>query len=358
VNRLHPRRTLPSLDRLGPTRPLGRGVRARGPVLDGGMRRRRRRGGSAGRLLLGGVFLSALWAWVQVIGQDLTRGPDGDQPTAARAVSIAQARAQRAGGSAAGAGGKPTAAARPQTAADKPATTTATVVGGPANARAPQGGPAAPAVSAAPAAPAGPAHPYVGQDVGRALLVTARDHVARGVGAARRSVLDRGALRGTGADMVERGLALIGFDLRAAVMRDRFARPDRYGLPRQPAQSDAEARRALTTGPLRSFLAVWGRELPLVYTPGVDDTFRAGDIAMYRRGRRELVAIVSDRTDVNGVSLLLTLDPADRVAREKHSLADFPLIGHYRLDADVLARVTARLGIEPVAADDALGSAL
>ena len=191
--------------------------------------------------------------------------------------------------------------------------------------------------------------------VARAMLATARDHVARGVIATVGSVPDLDAVKGSGADLVERALHQVGFPLRTAVILHRYREPRAYGLRTRPHASEGERRRALSGRNLGVFLGRFAKQLPTEWRIAAADSYLPGDVVAVakrqRKGkskrRRTMLAIVGEQTDARGVSLLYTLDPSDRKARASHSLADYDIAAHYRLHRAQLERVRAVLPLPP-----------
>ena len=271
--------------------------------------RRRRRRPVLVRLAALILIIAAGWLWIHWIGDDLDSTAGGDD----REMAIAAP------------------------AAITPA--------GPAAALAP--GAAQRIVGAVPTKGAKAASGHVaGRDlVAHALLSTAKDHVARRVHATWGSVADLESLHGSHIDLIERALAQVGFPLRSAVVRHRFREPRRFGLSRRPPATTEERRRALTVETLKVFLDAFATRLESQVAAG-GDNFAAGDLVVVTRralAGREIFAVVSDRTDDRGVSLLVTLDPIDRHARETHPLDDYEIGSHYRLKRAHLAAARSRL---------------
>ena len=176
--------------------------------------------------------------------------------------------------------------------------------------------------------------------VAQALLAAGRDHLARKVAATALPVDDARALKGAGIDLIDRGLEHL-LSLRQALPRHRALSPQLYGLHDKPTASADERRRALTAENLMTFLQTFAKVLD-----GARDSLEGGDIVLLERKHgvhRLLPAIVSDVVDADGVALVMTLDPADRVAREQ-PLATYRVMGHFRLRAVDIER--ARLALD------------
>lgn len=215
---------------------------------------------------------------------------------------------------------------------------------------------AVPAVAAVrpggPAAAAVPARVALTMDpVAQGLLAAGRDHLARKVSASSLPVDDSRANKGSGIDLIDRGLERI-LSLRQALPRHRARAPQLYGLREKPQPTADERRRALTAENLQIFLMTFAQRLD-----GTRDTLEAGDIVLLERKRgakRLLPSVVSDVVDGDGVPMVITLDPADRVAREQ-VLTTYAVQGHFRLHAADVERVRQSLEL---AAPGALGTAL
>ncbi len=197
-----------------------------------------------------------------------------------------------------------------------------------------------------------PTLPGAGADpVARALLATARDHVARRVVPTVGSVLDLNAVKGSSGDLLERSLHAVGFPLRTAVVLHRFRDPKAYGLRGRPQATEAERRRAVGSRNLHVFLERFARQLPTQWSVSAPDTYLPGDLVVVARkkkgGRRNLIAVVAEKTNDHGVSLLYTLDPRDRVARADRPLSDYRVIDHYRLHQGELDHVRDVLPLPP-----------
>ncbi len=184
--------------------------------------------------------------------------------------------------------------------------------------------------------------------VAEMLLLVARSHVARRVYAAWGSVVDLQALRAADVDLVDRALAQWGFRLRSAIVRHRFREPKRYGLERPPAASITERRRALTVETLAIFLKTFTAPMTVDIHSRQRGDWKPGDlvlIAAQSTNRASMVAVVSDRIDAEGVPLIITMDPTDRVALENHSLANYHLRAHFRMTAAHLVSASRQLGL-------------
>jgi hypothetical protein len=210
--------------------------------------------------------------------------------------------------------------------------------------------PSQPAVATAPGGPAmasTPARAHVlrarpTQDpVAAALLAGGKDQLARKVAAVWGKVDDVHAAKGSPFDLVERGLSDL-LPLRTAVARHRLREPKAYGLAGRP-----HASKPLTAEHLLVFLQTFARPVAAA------EALEPGDIAyLQRRGGHAWPAIVSDTLDAEGQPLVITLDPADRVAKEQ-SLAKFALLHAFRLSANELQRVRESLSLSELQAASA-----
>lgn len=280
---------------------------ANGPVL--GSKKRAQNTRVLPVVALSAVALLAGWLSLRVIGSDLSEGrhihathKEGAVPPTVGAATP-----------------------QPQTAAPAGNSTSATRPGAPATVALPQ-----------------PPLPGLPDPVAQALLSAGRDHLARKVTATALPVDDARALKGSGIDLVDRGLEHL-LSLRHALPRHRALSPQLYGLHERPVASADERRRALTAENLMTFLQTFGKVLD-----GARDSMEGGDIVLLERKRgvhRLLPAIVSDVVDVEGLPMVMTLDPADRVAREQ-SLSAYRVMGHFRLRAADIER--ARLALDMV----------
>ncbi|MCB9737755.1 MAG: DUF1287 domain-containing protein [Deltaproteobacteria bacterium] len=201
------------------------------------------------------------------------------------------------------------------------------------------------AVAGAPAGPAEVAPPRLAapaiDPVRRALLGAARDHVARGVYATRGSVPDLRAIKGSSVDLVERALDRVDFPLRAALLAHRAREPRRYGLKSRPGAND-DPLRVLDAANLAAFLDAYAQRVEAVG----DADLLPGDLVLFkpRRGKTQF-AVVSERTDARGVSLLFTLDPADGVAKDQRARDAVTIERHWRLESPSLGEARRQLGL-------------
>lgn len=187
------------------------------------------------------------------------------------------------------------------------------------------GGPAAVGTPAQGAAPVKP----VSDPVTAALLAGAKDQLARKVASTFTSVEDLRSASGNPFDLVERGLA-DHLPLRTALARfqQRELKPAR-----------AAARKLAPVEQLFGFLQAYARAAPA-------DSLAAGDIVYLQRRASSAAwpAIVSDTLDGDGAPLVITLDPADRVAREQ-PMARYRFRQGFRLGAAEVARIRTVLGL-------------
>lgn len=187
-------------------------------------------------------------------------------------------------------------------------------------------------------------NPIAQDPVVQALLAAGRDHLARKVTAVSLPVDDPRATKGSGIDLLDRGLERM-LSLRQALPRHRMLAPHLYGLREKPPANADERRRALTAENLRIFLETFAQPLS-----GQHDDLEAGDVVLIQRRRgvkRLLPAVVSDVVDADGTPLLMTLDPADHVAREQ-SLSLYRLEAHFRLHAADVERARQALDLVPL----------
>ncbi len=249
-------------------------------------------------LVLVGVASGAAWLSLRVVARDLVDG----RHIHAKHTDEAKVQAEQA-------------VARPSASVILP--------GGPAASAVPVRNIAAPAMD----------------PVAQALLAAGRDHLARKVAASSLPVEDSRANKGSGIDLIDRGLERI-LSLRQALPRHRARAPQLYGLRDKPAITGDEQRRALTAENLQVFLTTFAQTLD-----GTRENLEAGDIVLLERKRgvrRLLPAVVSDVVDNDGMPMVITLDPVDRVAREQ-ALTPYALVGHFRLHRAEVERLRASL---------------
>lgn len=180
-----------------------------------------------------------------------------------------------------------------------------------------------------------------------ALLRAAQDCVARRVVPVWASVRDDQSLRAGDVDLLARGLSLAGFPLDEAMIRHQAREPRKYAKISE-ARTRVALRRVRTTANVGVFLDAFAERLPIAAKPEDAPHWQPGDIVVVKPSRHRaklMIAIVSARTDDDGVSLLLTLDPADKVARDVHTLDDYPIRHHFRLTRGLLDRARNKLGM-------------
>jgi hypothetical protein len=185
------------------------------------------------------------------------------------------------------------------------------------------------------------------RSVPAALLRAARECVARRIVAVWGSVREEESMRAADVDLLARGLSLVGFELREAIIRHRVQQPKKYSKAGRPRTAVAHAR-VLTTPNVTVFLDAFASREPTAAALEDAANWRAGDIVLVKPSPRRaklMVAVVSDRTDDEGISLLITLDPADKLARELHTLDDYPIRSHFRLTRAQLDRARHKLGM-------------
>jgi hypothetical protein len=289
----------------------GMRLHPRAPSLD--VQRRRRSGGGvvpASVWVVLAVLAACGWLW-RVVGSDLARGAH---------LNAAHDAGERPGSTVKWvqrSGGLP--AAGQATVPDR-----ATVAGGPAGVRAPAHVSAAPIKSTS-------------DLVAASLLAGAKDQLARKVAATFGNVEDLRAASGSPFDLVERGLA-DHLPLRTALARH---------LQREVKPARAAARKLAPVEQLFGFLQTYARSAPA-------DSLAAGDIVYLQRRASSMAwpAIVSDTLDGDGAPLVITLDPADRVAREQ-PMARYRFRQGFRLAQAELARIRTVLGLSDLQAASA-----
>jgi hypothetical protein len=276
----------------------------KGPVL-GSSRRRRKGLWSLQMIALFAALGGSAWLWVDVIGGDIARGAHRDATheeveaaqKATDAATLAATRARRA------------------------------APGGPANA-------------APPLADFSRSDPVI-----QALLSTARDHLARKIQATVLPQDDPRASKGSSFDLVDRAVSE-RVPLRNALVRHRFREPRLYGLGGRPAATQEERRRAVTNENLTVLLQSFAESVPVL--PGQRDGFEPGDIVMMERrvrGGRLLAAVVTDTVDDAQNPQVVTLDPADQMAREVSPFRDYVVRSHFRLRQEHLAKMRTALDL-------------
>lgn len=291
-------------------------MRRAGPVL-GSHRARRRDFGVWKRLALGLALIGGGWLWIVEIGGDLAGGrylgtmQPGHESTPAAAILSSKTTKSSGPADAAKTGGPK--------------------AGGPAEIA-----PPLPRATIAADAPMDPTR--------RALIAAARDAIARGVRPTRGSVPDLRALRGNSADLVERALDQVAFPLRAALIAHRVREPRRYGLAGRQGAGDIDPNRVLDVESLTAFLDTFAERMDAAH----DSEWRAGDLVLVadrkRRGAATF-AIVGEHTDLQGVSLLYTMDPRDGRARADRAASEFEARSAWRLSRSRLDEARRQLGV-------------
>ena len=267
--------------------------------------------------MLGAALIGGAWLWVVEIGGDLAGGrylgtmQPGQESKPAAAIS----------GSSASKSGK----AHASSAQSGPK------AGGPAEAALP-----VPRAALTADAPMDPTR--------RALIAAARDAIARGVRPTRGSVPDLRALRGNSADLVERALDQVAFPLRAALIAHRVREPRRYGLSNRQGAGDIDPSRVLDVESLTAFLDAFAEHIDA----NDDGRWRAGDLVLVadrkRRGHATF-AVVGEQTDLQGVSLLYTMDTRDGKARADRAASEFEARSAWRLSRSRLDEARRQLGV-------------
>ncbi len=278
---------------------------ATGPIL-GGARQKPRKRNIWQILGICGIFAGAGWLWINVIGKDLDNGAHIHVKHADEATPVAVA-------------------------------TEPTVFVGKLGAL--PGGPAAAILP-------GKLSNSNGLDpVAHALLSAARDQLARKVEATTALSEDPRAIKGNSVDLLDRGLGDL-LPLRAALLRHRTRDPRLYGLAQKPTHTLDERHRALTIENVAIFLKSLAQSLDVTV-----DSLETGDLVLLERrhGQRRLIlGVVTDVVDQANQAQVVTLDPADRMAREQNPLRNYEIRQHFRLHAADVSRIRLLLDL-PVA---------
>jgi len=285
----------------------------------GNHRVRRRDFGVWKRVALLTALVGGGWLWIIEIGGDLSTG---------RYLGANHSGQDTLPPAAIGAPGPRPSSASPSDGDDHAA---ATKAGGPAEPSLP-----APRASIGADAPMDPTR--------RALIAAARDAIARGVRPTRGSVPDLRALRGNSADLIERALDQVAFPLRAALIAHRVREPRRYGLSGRQGAGDIDPNRVLDVETLAVFLDAFAER-----TDASDDSrWRAGDLVLVADRKHRgapTFAIVGEQTDLQGVSLLFTMETRDGKARADRSASEFEARSAWRLSRARLDEARRQLGV-------------
>lgn len=298
-------------------------MRRAGPVL-GSHRVRRRDFGVWKRLALFVALVAGAWLWVVEIGGDLAGG---------RYLGTTQPGQESLPAAVIGTPGAASAATVATEAGSTAAAHAGTKAGGPAEAALP--------VARAALTGDAPMDP-----TRRALIAAARDAIARGVRPTRGSVPDLRALRGNSADLVERALDQVAFPLRAALIAHRVREPRRYGLVGRAGAGDIDPNRVLDVETLTVFLDTFAERIDAAD----DSRWRAGDLVLVADRKHHgatTFAIVGEQTDLQGVSLLFTMDSRDGRARADRSASEFEARSAWRLSRARLDEARRTLGVAP-----------
>jgi uncharacterized protein len=146
------------------------------------------------------------------------------------------------------------------------------------------------------------------------------------------------ASRGVCTDVIVRALrSAYGFDLQAEVNADmranRSAYPKKWSATREKTDANIDHRRVPN---LMKYFERRGFAKPVA--KGVAQ-YQAGDIVAWSLGRGLThIGIVSDKVSATGVPLII--HNINRGVREEDMINDFEIIGHYRLPAKLLPRVS------------------
>jgi hypothetical protein len=146
---------------------------------------------------------------------------------------------------------------------------------------------------------------------------------------------------GTSPDLVIRCMRELDLDLQQMVHLDRTKNPKRYPMQlvaqRQPDKSLDHRRVAF----LFTFAKAFWPDAPLEHdTPEAAALWLPGDIVFWKEGGREgfpgLIGVVLDRRDPTGMPLVATLHPDEGRATSHHRLDEWPVLGHFKPDIDVI----------------------
>lgn len=178
--------------------------------------------------------------------------------------------------------------------------------------------------------------------VAHALLSAARDQLARKVEATSALSEDPRAIKGNSLDLLDRGLGDL-LPLRAALLRHRARDPHVYGLAQKPAATQDERRRALTIENAAIFLKSLAQSLDISV-----DSLETGDLVLLERRhgqKRMILGVVTDVVDQANQAQVVTLDPADKMAKEQNPLKNYDIRQHFRLHAVDVSKIRLLLDL-------------
>lgn len=223
-------------------------------------------------------------------------------------------------------------------------------------------------VSHAPPAPELPPWPGRTSHTQRALVACAEGQVARGVKLSTRYHPmgypwgDLPAHLGASPELIIRCMRDVGLDLQQLIHIDRVRHARRYPLHLWSSTRPDRAIDHRRLANLHTFIKTFSEARPIMAdTWEKRAAYLPGDIVFWTTAGRGdhpgLVGIVSDRRDAEAVPFVVTLLPEDRRMSDHHRLVDWPVTGHYRIDAEALLEgflednPTARLVPRPPAAE-------
>ena len=146
---------------------------------------------------------------------------------------------------------------------------------------------------------------------------------------------------GTSPDLAIRCLRDLGLDLQQLIHVDRIRYPSRYPLhlwaSRRPDKSIDHRRLANIYTFLRKFAKPMNE---LTDSAKKLAKFQPGDLVFWlgQKGGEypSLFGIVSDRRDAQGVPRIITIIRQESWMSDTHSLGDWQVMGHFRIDPDAL----------------------
>ena len=194
-------------------------------------------------------------------------------------------------------------------------------------------------VGDAPPAPSLPPWPPPATPDTRAIVACAEAQVARGVRLSTRYHPmdypwgDLPEHLAASPDVAIRCLRAVGLDLQQMIHQDRVRHPRRYPLHLWASTRPDKAIDHRRLANLYTFLKAFGdREGVSAEDPQRLAAFHPGDLVFWTTASGGefpgLVGIVLDRRNAEGVPLVATLFPDDKVVTDAHHLTDWPITGH------------------------------